>query len=98
MGSSLTRSVAETLRKPVDSSSWESVLEEGYRLETAFIDSLNTDKRRVIYSQWLTVKHLLLILAANNPERKEAINRIKETFLSYSLEESLLHRPLLKAL
>lgn len=34
MGSALTRSVAEalSLRKPVDSSSWESMLETKFRL------------------------------------------------------------------
>ena len=88
---SLTRMVTETLslRIPVDSSSWESVLEEGRRLEKAFME--NPERRRMIYNQWLAVKHLLLIMAANNPERKEAMNEIKETFLlSLPLEESLL--------
>jgi hypothetical protein len=51
----------------------------------------NPERRRMIYNQWLAVKHLLLIMAANNPERKEAMNEIKETFLlSLPLEESLL--------
>lgn len=72
-------------------------------MEQAFIEKTNPDTRRVIYSQWLTVKHLLLIMAANNPERKEAVNTLKETFMRYSvsillpIEESLLHKPLLDA-
>jgi hypothetical protein len=90
---------AVSLRKPVDSSSWESVLEEGQRLEKGFME--RPDKRQMIYSQWLAVKQLLLILAANNPKRKDVVNGLQETFQRYNItvlypiEESLLHRPLL---
>ena len=73
-----------TLRKPVDCSSWESVLEEGVRLEKAFVDTVNTDKRQMIYRQWLTIKQWLYTMAADNTEKLAFVQMLDETFQRYN--------------
>jgi len=70
------------LRKPVDSSSWESVLEEGVRLEKAFVE--NTDKRQMIYRQWLTIKQWLYTMAGDNTEKLAFVGLLDETFQRYN--------------
>jgi hypothetical protein len=70
------------LRKPVDSSSWESVLEEGVRLEKAFVE--NTDKRQMIYRQWLTIKQWLYTMAGDNTDKLAFVGLLDETFQKYN--------------
>ena len=72
------------LRKPVNSSSWESVFEEGQRLEKAFVDTVNTDKRQMIYRQWLTIKQWLYTMAADNTEKLAFVQMLDETFQRYN--------------
>lgn len=72
------------LRKPVDCSSWESVLEEGVRLEKAFMDTVNTDKRQMIYRQWLTIKQWLYTMAGDNTEKLAFVGLLDETFQRYN--------------
>lgn len=72
------------LRKPVDSSSWESVLEEGVRLEKAFVDTVNTDKRQMIYRQWFTIKQWLYVMAGDNTEKVAFVGLLDETFQRYN--------------
>lgn len=73
---------ASLLRKPVNSSSWESVLEEGQRLEKAFVE--NTDKRQMIYRQWLTIKQWLFTMAVDNTEKLASVVSLDETFQRYN--------------
>ena len=73
---------ASLLRKPVDCSSWESVFEEGQRLEKAFVE--NTDKRQMIYRQWLTIKQWLYTMAADNTEKVASVRSLDETFQQYN--------------
>ncbi len=73
---------AFSLRKPVNSSSWESVLEEGQRLEKAFVE--NTDKRQMIYRQWFTIKQWLYTMAADNTEKLASVRSLDETFQRYN--------------
>ena len=73
---------ASILRKPVDSSSWESVFEEGQRLEKAFVE--NTDKRQMIYRQWLTIKQWLYTMAGDNKEKVAFVQMLDETFQRYN--------------
>jgi hypothetical protein len=75
---------ASLLRKPVDCSSWESVFEEGQRLEKAFVDTVNTDKRQMIYRQWLTIKQWLYTMAADNTEKLAFVQMLDETFQRYN--------------
>ena len=75
---------ASLLRKPVDCSSWESVFEEGQRLEKAFVDTVNTDKRQMIYRQWLTIKQWLYAMAADNTEKLAFVQMLDETFQRYN--------------
>jgi len=70
------------LRKPIGSNSWESVLEEGVRLEKAFVE--NTDKRQMIYRQWLTIKQWLYTMAADNTEKVASVRSLDETFQQYN--------------
>ena len=72
------------LRKPVDSSSCESVLEEGVRLEKAFMDTVNNDKRQMIYRQWLTIKQWLYTMAGDNTEKLAFVGLLDETFQRYN--------------
>ena len=73
-----------TLRKPVDCSSWESVFEEGQRLEKAFVDTVSVDKRQMIYRQWLTIKQWLYAMAADNTEKLAFVQMLDETFQRYN--------------
>jgi hypothetical protein len=73
---------ASILRSPVNSSSWESVLEEGVRLEKAFVE--NTDKRQMIYRQWLTIKQWLYTMAGDNTEKLAFVGLLDETFQRYN--------------
>lgn len=75
---------ASLLRKPVDCSSWESVFEEGQRLEKAFVDTVNTDKRQMIYRQWFTIKQWLYTMATNNKEKLAFVQMLDETFQRYN--------------
>jgi len=75
---------ASILRKPVDCSSWESVLEEGVRLEKAFVDTTSKDKRQMIYRQWLTIKQWLYTMAGDNTEKLAFVGLIEETFQRYN--------------
>jgi hypothetical protein len=70
------------LRKPIGSNSWESVFEEGQRLEKAFVE--NTDKRQMIYRQWLTIKQWLYTMAADNTEKLAFVQMLDETFQRYN--------------
>jgi hypothetical protein len=72
------------LRSPVNSSSWESVLEEGVRLEKAFVDTVNKDKRQMIYRQWLTIKQWLQTMAGDNTEKLAFVGLLDETFQRYN--------------
>lgn len=81
MGSSFS------LRTPVNSCSWESVLEEGVRLEKAFVDTVSVDngqKRQMIYRQWLTIKQWLYTMAGDNTEKLASVGSLDETFQRYN--------------
>ena len=79
MGSSFS------LRTPVSSSSWESVLKEGQRLEKAFVENTdNGQKRQMIYRQWLTIKQWLYTMAADNTEKLASVRSLDETFQRYN--------------
>lgn len=75
---------ASILRKPVNSSSWESVFEEGQRLEKAFVETTSIDKRQMIYRQWLTIKQWLYTMAADNTEKLAFVQMLEETFQRYN--------------
>jgi hypothetical protein len=75
---------ASFLRSPVNSSSWESVLEEGVRLEKAFVDTVNVDKRQMIYRQWFTIKQWLYTMAGDNTEKLAFVGLLDETFQRYN--------------
>jgi len=73
-----------SLRTPVNSSSWESVFEEGQRLEKAFVDTVSVDKRQMIYRQWLTIKQWLYTMAGDNKEKLAFVQMLDETFQRYN--------------
>jgi hypothetical protein len=58
------------------------VFEEGQRLEKAFVE--NTDKRQMIYRQWLTIKQWLYTMAADNKEKLAFVQMLDETFQRYN--------------
>ena len=94
------------LRKPVAANEWDSIYREGLRLEMEFIKTMNVSKKRMIFSQWFSIKCWgdMLIAKMNfkdSEEKRIALDKIHDSMLKhnigflYTIDESFLQIPLL---
>ena len=79
------------LRKPV-SADWESIYGEALRLESIFLKTQDISTKRIILSQWITLKNWGFILIEKNKyspdemlKKKEALIKIHNNLIKYSI-------------
>ena len=82
--------MGSAFRKPIDIHSWEELVTECYRIETSYSDMIRESKPftqirilrwRMMYSQWLTLQHLLVqeLKRKWSPEKEIITNEIITT-------------------